>query len=140
MLHKEFINITMTTHILRYVFQPVEAFFAWSLTEEQISSLSNHIKIGVTDYCVLPFDETKESGLAKATFTMTEEEGEIKRMYIEFQLVLKPYGNLQEVQEDIEKRLKVIEQLWENRCVFCDPSMPPLYNPPQVFLDPPVTS
>jgi hypothetical protein len=123
----------MYEHTLEYVLQPTESYFAWSMTLEQKEQLDYWIKEFVCHYCTLPFTDGTKSDLLSATYSIQEEDTYyIKRLNIK--LFLKIKQDVSKVKEDIEKRLAILEQKYDNKYKFCTPDTEVLWNSPDILI------
>lgn len=126
----------MFKHNLEVVLQPVERFFFWDMTKEQKCHLRDRLDQFVCKYCCLPYENGSNSHLIDASFTMNEEQSNIKRLHIKFVLTISCRSKIREVEDDVRRQLKKIEIIDYNGTVwFCSPDTPAPWNEP-IILSP----
>lgn len=123
----------MTEHIMEVVLQPVRRFFLWNLPKQVKIEIHERLSRFVCVYCCSPHYDGTDSNLLDASFTLKEEQCNIKRLHIKFTLIISSPDKIGDVEDDIRRQLDKIEANYNREFHFCLPDTPSPWNPPTII-------
>lgn len=112
---------------------PTTAYFAWSLTDEQIDEFHDRFQI-ICKYIMSPYDNGTTTPITNVNYSAYIEDGNIKRMHIIFTSDASD-EHKPRFQNELVHTLAIHVEKHQGKIKFFESDSEPMYNPPNVFLN-----